>query len=241
MGMPITIEIVGEVNKGVFVKVFNFFKEVDARFSTYKKDSEVSKINRGELVKREFSSQMLEVLKLAEKTKKETDGYFDVFHKGIFDPSGIVKGWGIQKAVGIIRKNGYKNFYVDAGGDIQAMGNSSNGRPWKVGIRNPFNRFENVKIVKVSNCAIATSGTYIRGNHIYNPHGLGYDEIVSISVLGKNIMDVDRFATAAFAMGRKGIYFLEQMEGYEGYMIDRSGKATFTSGINIYLESDGNN
>ena len=70
---------------------------------------------------------------------------------------------------------------------------------------------------------VATSGTYIRGLHIYNPRGGNepVSDIVSLTVIGPNIHDADRFATAAFAMGAAGINFIEQLPGYEGYIIDK--------------------
>src|SRR5579871_1456007 len=59
--------------------------------------------------------------------------------------------------------------YVDAGGDVQVMGKNAQGDNWRVGIRNPFNAQQIVKTLALTDCGIATSGTYIRGDHIYNP------------------------------------------------------------------------
>ncbi len=86
---------------------------------------------------------------------------------------------------------------------------------------------------------IATSGTAIRGQHIYDPHrrDVSLVEIVSITIIGPDIYDADRFATAAFAMGRQGIQFIETLVGFEGYMIDASARATFTSGFERYVLS----
>jgi len=83
-----------------------------------------------------------------------------------------------------------------------------------------------------------SSGTYIRGRHIYNPltGGLPDPEVVSITVVGPDVYDADGYATAAFAMGRNGIGFIEALDGFEGYMIDSSGVATFTSGFDRYVE-----
>jgi FAD:protein FMN transferase len=129
---------------------------------------------------------------------------------------------------------------VDAGGDIEAIGKNDDGQDWRVGIRNPFNINEIVKVIAVSNCGVATSGTYIRGEHIYNPvtGAETIDEIASLTVIGANIYEADRFATAAFAMGRDGIIFIEHLEGFEGYMIDKDGIATLTSGFARYVCHD---
>lgn len=241
MGMPITVEIADAVTTDAVPEaVFALFDAVDRKFSTYKTDSEISQINRGELAPANASREMQQVFALAEQTRRETDGYFDIQHAGMVDPSGIVKGWAIAQAAELLRRKGFKNFYVDAGGDIQTAGKNQQGERWRVGIRNPFNMDEIVKTIEVSDGAVATSGTSIRGQHIYNPQDAGQalTEIVSLTVLASNILDADRFATAAFAMGPQGIYWLERREGLEGYMIDRNGLATFTSGFNEYVLHD---
>src|SRR5581483_3133547 len=102
-------------------------------------------------------------------------------------------------------RHGIQNFYVEAGGDIQVKGRARPGQPWRIGIRNPFDRYQNIKVVELTDQAIATSGTAIRGQHIYNPHGATDPAVVSLTVIGPTIYDADRFATAAFAMGRAGI------------------------------------
>src|SRR5581483_1535686 len=120
---------------------------------------------------------------------------------------------------------------VDAGGDIQASGHNSHGQPWRVGICNPFDRNQIVKALQIDNQGVATSGTYIRGQHIYDPHSSLESTVQSLTVVGPNIYEADRFATAAFAMGQAGIGFIEQLPGFEGYQIDSRGLATFTSGF----------
>src|ERR1022692_1258724 len=99
MGMPVTIEVVdATVTQDILNKVFASFVWVDDVFSTYKDTSEISKINRGELLPTQYSEDMKSILTLSAQTKKETDGYFDIQHNEIYDPSGIVKGWAIQNA-----------------------------------------------------------------------------------------------------------------------------------------------
>jgi thiamine biosynthesis lipoprotein len=237
MGMPITVEVVDpSVTEADIEKVFAYFRAVDDIFSTYKEHSEISKINRGELCAEEYSDEMKTILALSEQTKHETQGYFDIQHNGIADPSGIVKGWAIFQAAHMLKKAGCTNFYIDAGGDIQVSG-KKDGNPWRIGIRNPFNRKEIVKVLAVMDKGIATSGTAIRGQHIYDPHLLHtpLQDIVSLTIIGPNVYEADRFATASFAMGKRGINFIEQLPGFEGYMIDASARATFTSGFERYV------
>jgi FAD:protein FMN transferase len=237
MGMPITIEIVDVlVTQSDLDNVFAYFVSVDEMFSTYKETSEISKLNRGELAPEQYSADMQTILRLSEQTKKDTDGYFDIERDGIYDPSGIVKGWAIQNAAELLKAWKFYNFYVDAGGDIQVSGNKG-GNPWRVGIRNPFKHAEYVKVLTLTDQGVATSGTAIRGQHIYNPYQRDAPllDVVSITVIGPQIYDADRFATAAFAMGRKGIHFIEELTGFEGYMIDAHARATYTSGFERYV------
>lgn len=237
MGMPITLEVVDPaVTQDDLDNVFAYFVSVDDTFSTYKASSEISKINRGELVASQYSEDMKTILALSAQTKKDTYGYFDIEQNGIYDPSGIVKGWAIRNAANMLKASGLRHFYIDAGGDIQVAGNK-HGNPWRVGIRNPFNRTEHVKVLALTNRGIATSGTAIRGQHIYDPfhRTMPLLDIVSITIIGPDIYEADRFATAAFAMGKKGIQFIEKLAGFEGYMIDAQARATYTSGFERYV------
>ena len=239
MGMPITVEIIDvNTNQASLDLAFNYFIYVDNKFSTYKKDSEIMKINRGELKEKDYSDDMKEVFNLSEKTKKETNNYFDIKKPdGSYDPSGLVKGWAIHNAASVLKKNGYKNFCIEAGGDIETFGANAEGGAWTVGIRNPFKNEEIIKVVKSKDKGIATSGTYIRGAHIYNPKNPEekLEDIVSLTIIGDNIYEADRYATAAFAMGRDGIMFIEKLPNFEGYMIDKNGIATMTTGFEQYV------
>jgi thiamine biosynthesis lipoprotein len=223
MGMPITVEIVDpQAAEPIFDEVYEYFTHIDEKFSTYKKTSEISAINHGGLEEKDWSEEMRMVFLLSEETKNQTNGYFDIkTPNGDYDPSGIVKGWAIW----------------DAGGDIQPHGRNIDDKQWAIGIKNPFNEVENAKVVYINNNeGVATSGTYIRGLHIYNPkkHNEPIDEIVSLTVVGPNIHDADRYATAAFAMGAQGINFIESLSGFEGYMIDKNKLGTMTTGFEKY-------
>jgi FAD:protein FMN transferase len=283
MGMPVTVEIADATRRGGvgagtdpipnekdLAAAFDYFTYIDEKFSTYKPASEMMRINRGELAERDWSDDMAIIFALAEDTKQRTDGFFDMRRPdGSIDPSGIVKGWAIFQAAKILESRGFKNFYVDAGGDIQTSGaqcggaasDSSAGKKtqWTIGIKNPLkkNLSSPDEIVKTiyaptsensgaqpDGIGVATSGTYIRGEHIYNPKtGAAANEIVSLTIIGPNIYEADRFATAAFAMGARGIHFIEQLSKrskgspnlwLEGYMIDKNGIATMTTGFETY-------
>lgn len=241
MGMPVTIEVVDPTaTQELLDSAFAYLDYVDRKFSTYKAESEISLINTGALTLEGASEDMKTIFALAEQTRLETNGYFEIRHNGKYDPSGVVKGWAIYNAAQLLRGRGAQNYYVEAGGDVQMAGRNAGAELWRVGIRNPFNPDEIVKVLSLTDCGVATSGSYVRGNHIYNPHDEAdlLDEIVSITVIGPDICEADRFATAAFAMGRHGIFFVESVYGLEGYMIDRDGRATFTTGFERYVLHD---
>ncbi len=243
MGMPVTVAVVdSNANDAIFDEIYDYFNHIDEKFSTYKKTSEITAINEGRLKESAWSEEMRLIFTMADETRRETGGFFDIkTPNGGYDPSGLVKGWAIWNAAQLILKRGFKNFYVDAGGDVQPHGKNDEGEPWTVGIKNPWNAAENVKVLSLTpNAAgavpgVATSGTYIRGLHIYNPrNGKPIEEIVSLTVIGPNIHEADRFATAAFAMGKNAIQFIEALPGFEGYMIDNNRVATTTSGLEKY-------
>ena len=238
MGMPVTVEVVdAPATQSLLDSAFHYFEYVDATFSTYKEDSEITRINRGELTPELASDDMKTIFALAEQTRLETDGYFDMHRDGSYDPSGVVKGWAILNAANLLREQGAQNYYIDAGGDIQMAGTNAQGEKWRVGIRNPFKPEEIVKVLSLTDCGVATSGSYIRGNHIYNPRNEDdpLSDVVSITLIGPDVCEADRYATAAFAMGRHGIFFVESLYGFEGYMIDRDGRATFTTGFERFV------
>jgi len=239
MGMPVEIEIISDDAEAVFESAFAYLTSIDERFSTYKETSEISRINRGEIEKGKESDEMKEVFRIAQMTKQESDGHFDILRPdGQIDPSGIVKGWAIRNTAARIRAAGYENFFLNVGGDIAVSGTDALGKEWSVGIRNPFNINEIVKVVYPRGKGVATSGSYIRGDHIYNPHNPTEElhDLVSLTVIGPDVLDADRHATAAFAMGKEGINFIERLPGFEGYAIDAHGIATMTSGFIAYTE-----
>jgi len=236
--MPITVTIVdSKATKKNINDIFTYFSHVDAVFNTFREDSEISKINANQLPRIKWSHEMKEVIDLCEETKRQTNGFFEINRNGSLDPLGIVKGWAIHKACDSLLDKEFDNYYIEAGGDIETHGHNEVGKIWSVGIRNPFNRKEIVKKLNINNMGIATSGTYIRGNHIINPFAPTelITDIVSLTIVGPDVLEADRMATAAFAMGKNGINFIETIPGFEGYMIDSRGQATFTEGFSIYV------
>ncbi len=240
MGMTMNVEI-SDPRAGAadLDAVFDLFRAVDERFSTYKEGSEVSRYNRGAVTDATASDELREVLRLCEETKRETAGSFDIRRPGGgIDPSGLVKGWMILRAARLIEARGFDDYAVDAGGDIQSKGVNAEGKPWRFGIRHPFEPDKIVKIVEPRGRGLATSGTYARGAHIYDPlhPGKKLDELVSLTVIAPDVYEADRFATAAFAMGLAGLDFLAR-RGFEAYAIKPDGTALLTPGFQNYVVS----
>lgn len=239
MGTPMTIEVAATPSaavSGAIAAAFASLAADDARFSTYRPDSEVSAINAGRIGPSAFTPLMREVLRLSAETKAATHGYFDVQRgDGTLDPSGLVKGWALRRAAQVIRERGFTDFFVDGGGDVDVRGTRF-GEPWSVGIRNPFAPDQVVKVLTLRDRGIATSGTYLRGVHIYDPtrRHAAADQIASMTVVGPDVYEADRFATAAFAMGTAGITFIAGLPGFDGYAIGNDGFATMTPGFTAY-------
>lgn len=242
MDMPLTVEIADSyASQSAIDEIFAYFSAIEDRFSVFRKDSEITLINERQIQEGDYSKEMKEIFLLAEQAKKETKGYFNIIApSGKLDPSGVVKGWAIKGAADILLDKGFKNFYIDAGGDIQVHGKNAQGKKWSIGIKNPFDAKQIVKVVYLSNEGIATSGTYIRGQHIYNPHekNKNLTNIVSVTVIGKDVLQADLLATALFAMEKEGMPFAENLKGPAAYSIDKNGIATLTSNFQKYTASN---
>ena len=79
MGMPITVEIVdATATNDILSEIFGYFSYIDETFSTYKSNSEIMRINRGELAEADWSDDMKTIFAMADETKQKTNGYFDI-------------------------------------------------------------------------------------------------------------------------------------------------------------------
>jgi len=194
MGMPIVVQV---RDGGVPDDVFDWFRWVDATFSTYKDDSEVSRIARGELAVDDAHPDVRWILDRCEQLRTETNGYFDMRAGGSLDPSGLVKGWSVDRAAELLDERGIYEYAIDAGGDMRVRGGG-----WRVGIQHPTEPQAVAAVVEADDLAIATSGEYARGRHVLDPHtGVPPIGVLSVTITGPDLATADAYATAACAMG----------------------------------------
>ena len=237
--MPVTVQVVDdEAQDATLQEVFDDFALLDRTFSPFLADSEVSRINRGELRPEDAGRLVTQAISLCRLYEQATDGYFSAWIAGRFDPSGLVKGWAIDRGCSILDRHGYRDYFVDAGGDVQTRGRNSDGGPWRVGIRHPVERDKFACVVLAGGLAVATSGTYEKGEHVLDPHsGKAAGEWLSFTVVGPDILQADVCATACLARGVAGLEFMSRVAQYEAYAIDHRLRAVYTAGFKALCEA----
>jgi FAD:protein FMN transferase len=216
MGMPIVVDVRDEdVRVEDLDRAFAWLRWVDATFSTFRPDSEICRIDRGELPLSEAHGDVRWILARCDALRDETSGYFDARASGRLDPSGLVKGWSVDRAAELLRDAGLRNFAVSAGGDLRTVGPA-----WRIGVQHPLQRQSVAAVFEVDDAAVATSAAYARGDHVLDPHtGNPPADLLSVTVVGPELATADAYATAAFAMGRDGPEWTARLAGYEAMTI----------------------
>ncbi|MFL1898948.1 FAD:protein FMN transferase [Streptomyces tauricus] len=229
MGLPVSLRIEDGVPARDAVdaadRVFAWLREVDARFSPFLPDSEVSRLDRGELTDDRLSPDLVEVLDLCERYRVESGGAFQVRLPGRgLDPCAMVKGWAVQRGAELLRAAGVTTFCLNAGGDVVAA-----GRPWRIGVRHPERADRVCAVVEVAEGAVATSGRYERGDHIFDGRtGRAATGLLSLTVVAPSLTEADAVATAGFAMGVEGVRWAAGRAGCEVFAVD-AGRGVLSS------------
>jgi thiamine biosynthesis lipoprotein len=235
MGMPIVLDLRDELDADAVDSMWNVLRQADAIFSTYKDDSEISRLNRGELALEDAHPDVREVLALCDQLRVITDGYFDAgaLVEGGVDPSGLVKGWSVDRAGEVLDEAGAFNYSLNAGGDIRLRGRPLPDEPrWRVGIQHPEALDRLAAVVEGNDLAIATSGAYRRGEHVVDPHtGKAPVGVLSVTIAGPELATADAYATAAFAMGEAGPEWTASLGLYEAMTILADGRVLLTPGF----------
>jgi thiamine biosynthesis lipoprotein len=235
MGMPIVVDVRDDVGEGPVDELFEWLRQVDAVFSTYRGDSDISRLNRGEIELHAANPDVGAVLQRAEELRLATSGYFDVRAAspvGV-DPSGLVKGWSVERGAAILERAGAANFAINAGGDIVVRGGALPDFHWRIGIEHPVRRDAVAEVVELSDAAVATSATYARGEHVLDPHtGCAPEGLLSVTVVGPDLGTADAYATAAFAMGARGPHWTARLpRGYEAMSVLADETVLYTTGF----------
>jgi thiamine biosynthesis lipoprotein len=231
MGMPIVVDLRDAAATDADAEaVFAWLRGVDTVFSTYREDSEVRRLDRGELALEDASADVRRVLGRGEELRIETRGFFDMRYGGALDPSGLVKGWAVEMGSALLSARGLRNHAVSAGGDMALRGGALPDAHWTVGIQHPLERDAVAAVVEATDCAVATSGTYARGEHVLDPHtGTAPAGILSVTITGPDVGTADAYATAAFAMGTDALHWVARLgDGYEGMLILADGRVLST-------------
>jgi FAD:protein FMN transferase len=231
MGMPIGIDV--REPAGVDLEpAFDWLREVDATFSTYRDDSDVSRLDRGELALVDCRPEIDEVLVRCMALGRATRGYFSVRPAGRLDPSGFVKGWAVDGTADRLAAAGATDFCINAGGDVVVRGRPAPDRLWQVGIRHPEHAEQLAAVLGVEDLAVATSGEYERGSHILDPHsGRPPAGLLSVTIVGPDLATADAYATAAFAMGAEGPGWTATLAGYDALCITDDHRVLSTRGF----------
>lgn len=210
---------------------------VNEVFSTYRDDSQVSRLARGELTVAECDPQVAEVLELGAEAERLSDGWFSLRYGGRLDPTGIVKGWAVERAARRMALAGSTGVSVNGGGDVQLLGVPGPERPWRVGVSDPLRPGGLAAVVSAAGAAelaVATSGTAERGAHIIDPR-TGHSavtDLLAVTVVAPTVTWADCWATAAFAMGsREGLAWLESLPDVEALLITAGDEVRCTGGL----------
>jgi thiamine biosynthesis lipoprotein len=240
MGMPVSVHLRGPGSRSDEAEsrvqaVYDELRAVDALFSTYRPDSQVSLIDRGELAVEGAHPLVHDVLALCETARAVTGGTFDAWRpshgRRAFDPTGLVKGWAVQRAAEHLSAGLGCDVSINAGGDV-ALQPGRHPQPWRVGIEDPAEPSRVLAVVPVVCGGIATSGNARRGRHIVDPRdGSAADAVGSVTVVGPSLLWADVLATAAFVRGRGGLDLVEGLAGYEALVVTRDGDLATTSGL----------
>lgn len=245
-GTAITVDVCDPVAPDLLDRVYAWFHRVDDLFSTWRPDSEVSRLAAGALAWHDADPDVREVIELGDRIGAESSGAFDIRvgadprvsrreGLGAIDPSGLVKGWALERAAALLRAEAVRNFAINAGGDVVTAGRPRASEGWRVGVQHPWERDLVAAVVEVSDLGVATSGRYERGDHLIDPRtGLPATGLMSVTVIGPDLALADGYATAALVLGRQGAAWLSARPGIAGMVIGDDRSVTVVNDFDRY-------
>ena len=204
---------------------------IDLLFSTYRPDSQISRLNTGQIRLTDCSPEVREVLAACAHAERRTAGWFTARYSAGIDPTGIVKGWAIRRASGLLIAAGSTCHAINGGGDVLVVADPAADEPWRIGVPAGLGPDYPLRVLAGHNFAIATSGNSERPGEIRSPF-TGAPSLTwsTVSVWGPDIVAADALATAAVAMGRASVAWLETVPGYEAVAVDANGELFSTAG-----------
>jgi thiamine biosynthesis lipoprotein len=236
MGMPISLALRGrhasdEEGRAAWDAVMAELRAADRMFSTYRADSVISRLGRGEVALADCPAEVAEVLALGEAAERDTGGAFAVRRcrpdgSVVLDPSGVVKGWAAERAAGALHALEGTDFCLSAGGDLVCRTLDPEAPPWRIGIEHPHDPLRLIAVVPVATGAVATSGSAHRGGHVVDARtGRVPEGIASVTVVAASLTVADIDATAAYALGRDAVRWLGTRPGRTGLVVWADGSA----------------
>jgi thiamine biosynthesis lipoprotein len=237
MGMPISLALRGrhagdDAGRAAWAEVLAVLRDVDRVFSTYRADSWVCRLRRGAVLLEDCPPELAEVLALGAAAERDSGGAFSVVLPGpdgarTLDPSGVVKGWAVERAAGAVRDLAGTDFCLSAGGDLTCRTLDPAAPPWRIGIEDPDDPRRVRAVVPLSTGAVATSGTAHRGRHLVDARtGRPPAGVASVTVVAASLTDADIDATAAYAQGEAAARWLETRPGRSGLVVWDDGTST---------------
>jgi thiamine biosynthesis lipoprotein len=239
MGLPVSVDVRRPPRDPdpAVQRAFAWLREVDARFSPFRPDSEVTRVADGELAESEYSEDLIEVLALCADYERRSGGAFRARVPGRrLDPSGMVKGWAVQRAATLLRAAGLRDFCVNAGGDVISAGEPEPGGRWRIGVRHPDRADRMCAVFGLGDGAVATSACYERGSHILDGRtGRPAAGLLSVTVLAEDLTTADATATAAFALGTEGAAWAAAQPGCLVFAVDADRRVHRSAGLDRVL------
>jgi thiamine biosynthesis lipoprotein len=204
----------------------------DEVFSTWKPDSPMSRLRRGEVTLSEVPPEVAHVLEACRAARMLSDGWFDPWElPGGVDPTGYVKGWAAERALDTLRVPGVVGAVVNAAGDIASFGGPAPCQPFRFAVVDPFDRTRPSGVVEHTG-AVATSGTYERGQHLFDPRSRrATAAVASATVTGPELGLADALATALAVGGESLLGRLGRVDGVEALVIGHDGTRRSTAGF----------
>ncbi|HUU61222.1 MAG TPA: FAD:protein FMN transferase [Acidimicrobiia bacterium] len=236
MGTAVTVAVPGGCPPALLDELFAWWGWVDRTFSVHRPDSQVSLIGAGAPVPGGVHPLVDEVLDRCAALFFETGGWFDAWPEGPtgrVDPSGYVKGWSVDVAATLLEGEGVADYCITAGGDLRAAGCADGGEPWRIGVQHPIERRAVAAILQATGLAVATSGAYERGPHIWGP---SRDRaLLSATVVGPRLGTADALATGLFGAGGTESDWFGRFDGYDYLIIGTDHRLRTTQGLRRFL------